>query len=96
MGTEYRIISQKALRREPLDALLRSLPRFTGFETRFATYDFRAPSNPGQMPNVSVKLEQDGTVYVCDHGGGLASEIIGALMIHLVDDAAPVQLRLIE
>jgi hypothetical protein len=98
MGTEYTIRSERAVDPQRLESLLRSLPLFAGFEPTFATYDFREPDNPGRMPNVSVKLEADGSVYVCDYGGArLASAIIGAVMIHAVHEtSARVELRLIE
>jgi hypothetical protein len=96
VGTEYTLRAARALDHPRLDRLLRSLPHFAAFPSELAGYEFRDPENPGNMPNVCVKLESTNSVYVCDYGGALmAAQIIGAVMLECVHEGA-VELRILE
>ena len=71
MGWEYKIKFQP-IEPERIDQWLRGHACFDRFDSRYGAYEFRRPSNSNRMnmPNLDVRIEDDG-VYVNNLDSGL-------------------------
>lgn len=66
MGYELRILMRSPDEFD-LDALLRQVPGFEGFDVEHRLYRFRRTSPCGSMPDAWVMLDPGG-LYFCDNG----------------------------
>ena len=67
MGYEQRI-RLGTPRADELDALLRSLPGFEGYDAKYGLYNFRRRGQDA-MPDAHAAIEAEG-IYFCDNGIG--------------------------